>query len=232
MKPALPILALMLTAGRAELADVRQVSARMAQTMSRERAALKNYSVLRHYALTIGGRHSAEMLVRMNQLSSSRTFEVLWEHGSNAVHKRVFHKLLEAEKEAAQGDMRITPANYEFHLEGMDELDGRRCYVLRMEPRAQKRYLLRGRVWVDGEDFAVVRVEGEPVAGSFWIKDTYVVQQYRKIGNFWLPDVNDSDTDVRIFGQAHLRIESLEYQIHHYVPDTRADAAVAPARVE
>jgi len=234
MKAAIPILALVLTGARAELADLQQVSLRMAETMSRESAALRNYTVLRHYVLTTStAGHSAEMLVRVTYAHpGEKNFEVLWERGSGAIQKRVFHKLLDAEKAASRLDARITPENYKFHLRGNDTVNGRPCYVIQIEPRVQRKYLVRGRIWVDVQDFAVVRVEGEPVDGNFWIKSTHLVQQYRKVGNFWLPAVNESDTEVRIFGGAHLLIENLEYRINRYGTDISAETASKRSRVE
>jgi hypothetical protein len=36
---------------------------------------------------------------------------------------------------------------------------------------------------------------------------------YRKIGDFWLPESNESETKVRVFGTAVLSIEYRDYQI-------------------
>jgi hypothetical protein len=234
MKTAIPILALVLTGARAEPADLQQVSLRMAETMSRESAALRNYTVLRHYVLTTStAGHSAEMLVRVTYAHpGEKNFEVLWERGSGAIQKRVFRRLLDAERDASRTDARITPANYIFHLLGNDTLNGRPCYVIQIEPRSQRKFLLRGRVWVDAQDSAVVRVEGEPADGNFWIKSTHLVQKYRKVGNFWLPATNESDTEVRIFGGAHLLIENLEYQINRYETDVSAEISSKRSRVE
>jgi hypothetical protein len=69
----------------------------------------------------------------------------------------------------------------------------------------------------------VVRVEGEPVdTDSFWIKSTHMVQRYRKVGGFWLPGSNESDSEVRIFGRAHLSIENLDYNINHSETEDQA----------
>jgi hypothetical protein len=213
---AIPILALAVLAGvRSDAPLLQQVAARLAQTKSQEAAGVHNYTVLRHYVLTTDG-HSAEMMVRLTYTCPGRKkFETVWERGSNFIQRRVFHKLLEAEEDAARQDVRVTPENYDLRLEGVEDRDGRRCYVIRLTPRVHKKYLVRGRAWVDAADFAVVRVEGEPEeTGSFWIRSTRMVQEYRKVGRFWLPAVNSSDSLVRIFGPAHLTIESLDYQVN------------------
>jgi hypothetical protein len=227
MRPALSILALLISGAKAEMADVQQVSLRMSEAMSRESAALRNYTVLRHYVLTTStGNHSGEMLVRVEYANpGGKTFDVVWERGSSGIHKRVFRKLLEAEREAAKTDARISPDNYDFHLEGSDVVNGRRCYVLRLEPKGPRKYLIRGRVWVDADDFAIVHFDGEPADTHFWIKRSHVVQRYQKVGRFWLPAVNESETEVRIFGRAHLTIESLEYQVNRHESGGRAETA-------
>ncbi len=41
----------------------------------------------------------------------------------------------------------------------------------RVEPQTNNKLLFRGRIWVDAEDFAVVRIEAVPAKNpSFWTK--------------------------------------------------------------
>ena len=52
-------------------------------------------------------------------------------------------------------------------------------------PKRSDKYLFRGRVWVDAEDFAVARVEGQPAKSpSFWTRSVHFAQQYHKSGIF------------------------------------------------
>src|SRR5438270_7687881 len=112
MRTLIGILACVATtwAAPAEIPAVQQVSTRMAETKSQEAAAIRNYTVLRHYSLsTSHSGHSAEMMVRLTYTYPGRKkFEVLWERGSNAIHKRVFRKLLSAEEDATRFDTRVT----------------------------------------------------------------------------------------------------------------------------
>ena len=39
--------------------------------------------------------------------------------------------------------------------------------MLKVEPRTDGKFLYRGRIWVDGHDFAVVRLEAEPRKNRF-----------------------------------------------------------------
>jgi len=184
------ILAYVVTAAAAhnEVPAIQQVCERMAQTKSQEAVSIRNYTVIRHYRLAVPhAGHVAEMMVRLTYAyPGHKKFEVLWERGSNSIQKRVFKKLLTAEEDASRFDTRVTADNYNFQMEGVETVNGRKCYVLRIEPRGHGKYLLRGKAWVDAVDYAVVRVEGEPVEdGSFWIRNTHVAQVYKKVAGFW-----------------------------------------------
>jgi hypothetical protein len=202
---------------RAELPPIDDLSTRVAEAKASEMAALRNYTVLRHYVLTTEqAGQRAEMTVRVTYTAETgKRFEVVSERGSNFIERRVFHKLLEEEEEAARRNLRVTPENYIFRLEGKQMVDGRHCYVVSITPRVRNRFLVRGRAWVDAEDFSIVQVEGAPVgSNSFWIRDTHMVQRCRKVDGFWLPSVVNSTADIRVFGTAHLTIESRDYRIN------------------
>jgi len=67
---------------------------------------------------------------------------------------------------------------------------------------------------IDAKDFAIARVEGEPAVNpSWWTLRTDFKRSYQKVGDFWLPESNESETKVRIFGTAVLTIRYQEYQI-------------------
>jgi hypothetical protein len=86
--------------------------------------------------------------------------------------------------------------------------------VLKVEPRAKDKFLYYGRIWVDAEDFAVVRLEAEPAKNpSFWTRKTEIEQVYIKIGDFWLPSHNHSVTAIRLGGSAELTIDYKDYEI-------------------
>jgi len=87
-------------------------------------------------------------------------------------------------------------------------------YVLSVEPRRKDKFLYSGRIWVDGEDFAVVRIEAVPAKNpSFWIKNTKIEHHYVKVSSFWLPAQNHSLTTVRLGGRADLTIQYMDYQV-------------------
>ena len=181
-------------------------------------AALSGYTGMRRYHFENQRFNKrAEMTIRMAcDGAGVKTFEVVEETGSETVRKRIIHKMIEAEEEASRKterqQTRIIPANYDFRLIGMETLEGRDAYVLEVIPKTQNKFLVRGRIWVDAEDFAIARVEGNPAKNpSFWIHSVHVVQRYGRQGQFWLPLRNESRAEARIFGATDVVIEYFDY---------------------
>jgi outer membrane lipoprotein-sorting protein len=200
---------------RDPLPSAQDIVAKMTARDAERRAALAGYSVMRQYDVVNRNRH-AEMLVRLMCASDgAKQFSILREDGSGAIRKHVFRKMLEEETNASLRDTRegtlISPANYSFHVVGTELVDGRPAYVLEVNPKRKSKYLIRGSVWVDAADYAIVRVEGSPAENpSFWIKSVHFVHTYRKVGGFWFAASTTSVTDVRIFGAAELSIKEFE----------------------
>ena len=119
--------------------------------------------------------------------------------------------------------------NYDFEVIGTEMVADRPAYVLETHPKRKEKYLFRGRIWVDAEDYALMRAEGSPAKNpSFWIKRTDIRQAYLKVGDFWLPKENTSVSIIRLGGRATLTIEYQNYEIlgAHPLPET--DAGRAP----
>jgi hypothetical protein len=198
--------------------DTTEILERMMRADNDRSAALAGYSGIRHYRFeNKQTEKTAEMTVRMSCGSDGlKTFEVISESGSGFVRSHVLRKMIEAEREASQKgerkETRITPDNYEFRLIGGEVSDGRDSYVLEVTPKKPSKFSIRGRIWVDAEDFAIARVEGQPAKNpSFWIRSVHVVQRYARTGQFWLPALNHSVAQARIFGTTEVVIEYSDY---------------------
>src|SRR5262249_26189952 len=116
---------------------------------------------------------------------------VIKQEGSQIIQDRVFSKILEAEEEtrtrSAKRDVAITPGNYEFSFLGRDECDGRTCYHLGLTPKHKSKYSLEGEIWVDVEEFAIVRIHGNPAKRpSFWTTNTEIDRRYKRVEGIWL----------------------------------------------
>ena len=161
----------------------------------------------------------AEMTVRATYDSpSSKEFKVVSESGSKLILNRVFKKLLESEKEAAQPAIsartQLNRDNYTFELVGYESSNTGGQYVLQVSPKSRSKYVYRGKVWVDGVDFAVTHIEVEPGQNpSFWTNKSEIRHEYKKVGAFWLPARNESVSYIRLGGRATLTIEYTDYRV-------------------
>jgi outer membrane lipoprotein-sorting protein len=201
--------------------------------------ALASYSSVRSYHLECHclSHKIADMLVRADyEAPNKKVFTIVSESGSGTIRNRAFKKLLEAEQESMREENQqrsaMTPENYTFQLSDYEKTDGHEFYVLEAQPHTKNKFLFRGRVWVDAKDFAITRVEGQPAENpSWWTLHTDFNRSYEKIGNFWLPTSNHSETKVRVFGTAILTIEYGQYQITQAGGATVASSAgEAPER--
>jgi hypothetical protein len=201
------------------LPAVPEIVERMVQADNERLAALAGYSGMRHYRFENKkvNKH-AEMTVRMScGADGVKTFEVVAESGSGFVNNHILRKMIEAEEEASRKgerkESRIIPENYDFRLVGTEILDGRENYVLEITPKKATKFTIRGRIWVDAGDFAIARIEGEPAKNpSFWIRHAEVEQRYGRTGQFWLPSLNHSVAQARIFGPTEVVIEYSGYK--------------------
>jgi hypothetical protein len=189
---------------------------------------LQEYSALRTYAVTdTNGKVRAKETVRMDYVAPDRkTFVTIAEEGSSVVRHLVLKRLMETEASAAAGqdhrDSSITPANYAFRLLGEEDLGPHHCFVVEALPQRRDKYLFEGKIWIESQDFAVVQIAGHPAKNpSFWIKRADFVRQYEKIGDFWLPALDQTFVDVRLYGKKILSIE-------HHIDRVNGVAPAAP----
>ena len=201
--------------------SANEVMGRVAQMNAVRAKALESYSSVRSYHLECHcvSHKKADMVVRTDyQAPNKKEFTILSESGSGTVRDRVFKKLLEAELESMQDENQqrsaITPENYTFQVSYYEKTDTDEFYVLDAQPRSKNKFLFRGHIWVNAKDLAITRVEGEPaVSPSWWTVKTDFKRRYQNIGDFWLPESNESETKVRVFGTAVLSIDYRDYQI-------------------
>jgi hypothetical protein len=188
-----------------------------------ERArALHAYQGTRIYRVEyhgLPGPRDAEMIVDVKyRAPGTKEFTIRSMTGSRLIIDKVFRKLLEAEQEAqaleTQRRAALNSDNYDFSMLGYESTPSGSMYVLKVEPRTKDKFLYRGRIWVDAEDFAVVRLEAEPAKNpSFWTKSCELEQVYTKVSDFWLPARNHSISSIRLGGLAELTIQYSNYQI-------------------
>jgi hypothetical protein len=198
--------------------------------MNRARTkALRGYrSFRRYFAENSSFSLRAEVSVQeIYSFPGKKEFKIVSETGSPLIRHKVIEKLMEAEiddttdKHREEGE--LTPENYVFRQVGNETIAGRPAYIFEVSPKTSNKYLMRGRIWIDMQDFAVARMEGSTAYNpSFWTRKTHFVRNYEKHGVFWLPASLESDSQIMLAGKGLLKIDYSNYEI-----DSAASAAVA-----
>jgi hypothetical protein len=183
----------------------------------------------------LGARDASMQVLATYTAPDQHDFSVISQTGSKLLLNRVLLKLLESEKEAFRNrkQVELSPDNYQFDLVGIDHVPGGGpAYVLTVKPRKDNKFLYHGKIWVDANDFAVVKMEGQPAKSpSFWIKDTDIESNWTKVGDFWLIQNSTSTSHIRMGGMATLTIDYGTYQItgiDKRAPQTRTQTPVLP----
>jgi hypothetical protein len=206
---------------------------------ARRSAELRAFQSKRWYHIEyrglFGGREASMEVLATYDAPDQHDFKVVSQSGSKLLLNRVLLKLLDSEKEAFQNrkQVELNPQNYNFTLLGTEVIPaGNTCYVLKVKPRKQNKFLYVGKVWVDAQDFAVVSMQGEPAKSpSFWVRDTQIDSKWEKVGGFWFIAQNHSVSHIRLGGTATLTIDYGDYQItavDHHAAKTRAQGPALP----
>ena len=204
--------------GSGSFPSAEEIVDRMAAHDLQRQGSTQGYTGMRRYTLDNQHFHKrAEMLVQVQgDQDGTKHFEVVSEEGWKSANTYVLRRMLESESESSRPELRATskinPQNYDFAFVGSERMADRTSYVLEVSPKRKDKYLFRGRIWVDAEDYALVRVEGNPAKNpSFWTKSTHFVHIYQKSGALWFPCSTQSVTDARIFGTTGVNIEYFDY---------------------
>ena len=192
---------------------------------------LLEYTALRTYQVVdLSGKVHAEEVGRMEyRAPDKKTFVVSSEKGSGLVRRLALNPLIASEIETAAGkqhhDSAISPTNYNLEPLGEQQVGPYHCLVARAIPKRRDKYLFEGKIWIDVEDYAVVRIEGHPAKKlSFWIEQADFVRQYQKIDSFWLPQRDVTFVQVRLYGKKALTIDHQDYSVNRSVGDVESAA--------
>jgi len=198
-----------------------QIFAELLAHNEQRKAALVEYTALRTYQVVdLKGKVHAEKIGRMEfRAPDKKTFIVTSENGSGLIRHMALNPLIASEIETAAGkehhDSAITPENYTAALLGEQQVGPYRCFVMQAVPKRKDKYLFEGKLWIDVEDYAVVRIEGHPAKKlSFWIERADFVRQYQKIDGFWLPQRDETFVQVRLYGKKVLTIDHQDYVVN------------------
>src|SRR6267378_6654486 len=182
---------------------------------------LQRYSAVRTYVIrNLEGKLAAQAVVRVDyEAPDKKTFKKTSEKGSGIVRHLVFDRLIQSEGETSAGrehhNSAITAANYTFLLAGEEEVGPYHCFVLEATAKRKDKYLFEGKVWIDVQDFAIVKIAGHPAKKpSFWINRADFVRQYQRIDGFWLPYRDETSVEVKMYGRRVFTVDHQEYVIN------------------
>ena len=225
----------------ADLPSDEEFADKITRTELRRLANLREYSAFCKYTLQNSHmKDDAEMTVRLNYAAGSgKSFEIMDIKNASGLSRKVLERLTQSEAEssrrATRDEFQITKANYKFHGLGASTYRGRPCYVVEVTAKRKSKYLVDGKAWVDPNEFAILKIEGRPAASlSFWVGKPYIVQEFQKIGPFWMASHNRSESESWLLGHSVLTIDYSDYEIAPAIrmAERNLPAAKAAASVE
>jgi hypothetical protein len=195
----------------------------VAQNERRRGALLEYTAVKRHQVIDARGEVYAEEIGHIEYYApDKKTFVVTSENGWGPNGHFVLDQLIASEIEATAGgddrDSSITPANYKLDPLGEQQVGAFHCLVVQAIPKRKEKDLFEGKIWIDVQDYAIVRIEGHPVKRpSFWIAREDFVREYQKIDGFWLPQKYETLVHVRLYGTKLVAIDHWNYVVNHAI---------------
>jgi hypothetical protein len=198
-----------------------EIIAKMLERNRLRNEQLLRYSAVRTYEIrNVEGKLAAQAVVRVEyRAPDKKTFSKTSEKGSGIVRHLVFDRLIQSESETSSGrehrNSAITTENYAFKLAGEEDVGPYHCFVLEAAPKGKEKYLFEGKIWIDAEDFAVVKIAGHPAKKpSFWINRADFVRQYQKIDGFWFPYRDETFVEVKLYGRRVFTVDHQQYVIN------------------
>jgi hypothetical protein len=205
-----------------------EILARVADTSVKRQTI--SYSGVRKYNLR-NTRFALEATVIVQEVHLSgepKRFIVLNRSGS-AKLIGIVEKLLASEIEASRPEKRseigINATNYEARFRGTGTIAGRACYVIGLSAKRKNKYLINGTLWVDANNYGMVRLEGSTATRiSMWLGTAHIVEEFNEVGGYWLPSWSSSVSSGMVLGTNELEIRYSGYLLL----DTPKVAAEAP----
>lgn len=114
---------------------------------------------------------------------------------------------------ATRQEALVTSVNYKMRLIAEELIRGWKCEVLELLPRTKGPHVLKGRAWVDSEDYSLVRIEGKAsVSPSFLAGRPMIIREYEKTEGFSLAKPSHATSDSIFLGHRELTIEYNDYK--------------------
>jgi hypothetical protein len=178
----------------------------------------ERYSVVRNDAAQPAATRVVKTVYTKGQ---GKVYTEISRTGSSTLQKYLLDTVLQKEQELSKGDDRksilVTSANYAMEQENLGEsISGRNCLVFKLSPKKKSPYLVEGRVWVDSQNYHLVRVEGLLSAKpSFWAGHPKVTRDYQDIQGFALATNSKSESNNLFWGTT---VVNIQYEDYHVTP--------------
>ena len=195
--------------------DVNAIVTHMIAARQGNQARIHAYTVKRDYQILDKQQQSkAQIIANITYLPpDQKQYQI--ERSSGGMAGRVLRDIVQKDAESPKEVQRkeISPENYDFQFAGEDRVDGRKCFVLAINPKRSEKDLIRGKIWVDAADYRIHRLEGNPVKSpSWWIRDLYILMSFTSVDGMWLHTSTHAVADVRFKGKYVVDTRDLEYK--------------------
>jgi hypothetical protein len=185
---------------------------------------LAAYTVTEHYAVFRGKDEThpaAEMLVKTTyRKQQGKSYEIISQSGSTFWRNEVLATLLNNEKHMSlPGNVEtalIDSANYEMTLDttAREQLNGRDCLVLDINPRRTSQFLFKGKVWVDARDYSIVLLKGRASKSAFFLASAAeVTRQYEEVSGLPMATHAQATSVSSLLGQTVVKIDYTNYHV-------------------
>ena len=186
-----------------------------------QQSHLDRFSVVRTYKMQNDkNKLVAEEVVDMKyKAPTTEIFISTSGKGSGFIRHHVFQRIMKDEEHRVRAnknpDSLITPGNYTLKVIGEARIGDSDCWVISAVPKRSETDLFEGKIWVDNQDYAIVKIAGHLAKSpSFWIKRVDFVRDYQKIDGFWLLSREEADSIVRLFGKETLTVDYRDYTVN------------------
>lgn len=184
---------------------------------------IAGYTVIEHYKVFHGKDEAhpvSEMTVKTTyRRETGKSYQVLAQSGSALIRRLGLEPILEREKELNQpgsvAQSWITTANYDMTLQpGTQQIDGRTCLALAINPKRKASNLIVGTLWVDAKDDSIVRLQGvASKAPSVLAGVTHMLRDYAPIDGFAMATRARAESSTLVYGRTVVTIDYTGYQI-------------------
>ena len=144
------------------------------------------------------------------------TYDILRFEGDNSVKNHVIARYLSAEaqvRESGDASMAILRENYKFSYKGLREMDGRSAHQFELKPRARRKGLFKGSLWIDAKTYLPIREAGRFVKNpSVFIKSVEFRRDYRIENGLAVLDLLETTVETRVVGPAHMTVHYADYR--------------------